>query len=337
MNETRGGEAVASGDAEAEHVFDLFIDSYVEACHGRVDGFVDRHFSFRGTLRIHRAALGLDLLRAPANLFLAVPHLIKAAATFLAGRIGAAGLTASVERLPTQFRTDVEREVERLVRIELLGAGDAGRAVRAVLGERDAAADGSGDEGAAESPLAAASVRLCETFDTHRGEVVGAGLAADLAHYVSARTPAAEITTACISAAAGLVLLHQLTPTAFSLGPSLAALQARQAAIDAFPLGAAMGRVWQAAFPVDASLSMVFAMTVALLVAMSLLAAFAGVVADPVQRLLGIHHRRLRRLVEAANVALRESGAGGFRDRTHYVARMFDILETLRLAVRAVT
>ena len=31
----------------------------------RVDAFVARHFSIRGTLRLHRHALGLDLLRAP--------------------------------------------------------------------------------------------------------------------------------------------------------------------------------------------------------------------------------------------------------------------------------
>ena len=340
MNETFGKEATGLSDADVERVFDRFVDSYVEACHGRIDGFIARHFGFRGTLRIHRAALGLDLLRAPANLFLAVPHLVKAAAAFLVGRIGATGLAALFERLPTQFRTDVEREIERLIRVELLGeAGPARdmpraeRAVRAILGERGAAVDAA----AGEARLAAASAKLREAFDAHRDEVLGTELAGDLARYVGARTPAAEITTGCISAAAGLVLFHQLTPTAFSLGPSLAALQAQQAAIDAFPLGAAMGRAWHAIFPADAPLLMVAAVTVALLVAMSVLAAFAGIVADPAQRLLGIHRRRLRRLVEVADAALRESGAGGFRDRTHYVARMFDVLETLRLAVRAIT
>ena len=344
MSDTPRQAPTASGDAE--RLFDRLVDGYVEACRGRVDGFAAAHFGVRGTLRIHRAALGLDLLRAPANLFLAVPHLVKALAAAFAGRIGAAGLAASLERIPLQFRTDVEREVERLVRAELLGAEGAGRArdasraeraIRATLGERDVAASGSGGEDAAGPRLAAASQELCGAFDAHRDEVVGTRLAGDLARYVGARTPAAEITTACVSAAAGAALFHQLTPTAFSLGPSLAALRAQQAAIDAFPLGPAVGRAWHAVFPADASLPMVVAVTAALLVAMSLLAAFAGIVADPVQRLLGIHRRRLRRLVDVAGAALKDSAAGGFRDRTHYVARMFDILETLRLAARAIT
>ena len=35
-----------------------------------VDAFVDRHFSLTGALRLHRQAIGWDLLRVPANLLL---------------------------------------------------------------------------------------------------------------------------------------------------------------------------------------------------------------------------------------------------------------------------
>ena len=44
---------------------------YLASRRDRVDAFVDRHFSFAGTLRLHRRTIGWDLLRVPANLLLA--------------------------------------------------------------------------------------------------------------------------------------------------------------------------------------------------------------------------------------------------------------------------
>ena len=43
---------------------------YLASRRERVDLFVDQHFSLTGTLRLHRRAIGWDLLRVPANLLL---------------------------------------------------------------------------------------------------------------------------------------------------------------------------------------------------------------------------------------------------------------------------
>ena len=42
-----------------------------------VDAFVQRHFTWPGTLRLHRAALGADILRAPVNVLMS-PILVLA-------------------------------------------------------------------------------------------------------------------------------------------------------------------------------------------------------------------------------------------------------------------
>jgi hypothetical protein len=55
---------------------------YFVARHERVAPFVDAHFSLYGTLRLHRAALGWDIARAPLNLAMAPPQM----ALWLAGR-----------------------------------------------------------------------------------------------------------------------------------------------------------------------------------------------------------------------------------------------------------
>ena len=54
---------------------DHAIDRYIAARHERVAGFVDRHFSLIGSLRLHRRASGRDLVRAPANVLLMLPYL----------------------------------------------------------------------------------------------------------------------------------------------------------------------------------------------------------------------------------------------------------------------
>jgi hypothetical protein len=51
------------------------VHKYIATRRERIDPFVDRHFTLAGSLALHRRAIGWDLLRAPANLFLAGPAL----------------------------------------------------------------------------------------------------------------------------------------------------------------------------------------------------------------------------------------------------------------------
>lgn len=59
-----------------------------------VRGFVRRHFDLLGSVRLHRTALGWDLLRAPLNVSLAPVYLVTRLLAWLCGRLrltGAAG------------------------------------------------------------------------------------------------------------------------------------------------------------------------------------------------------------------------------------------------------
>ena len=73
--------------AGARAIVEGAIDRYVAARHAKVQAFADANFSLAGSLRLHRRALGLDLLRAPANVALMVPY--------LATRIGAASTSSA--------------------------------------------------------------------------------------------------------------------------------------------------------------------------------------------------------------------------------------------------
>jgi hypothetical protein len=109
---------------------------------------------------------------------------------------------------------------------------------------------------------------------------------------------------------------------------------AQQMAIAAFPLGASLGGLWYGLFPVTASSGLLAATTGGVFLGGAMLAAFSGVVTDPLQRRLGLHRRRLERLLRILEADL--SGASGQNRimRDHYVARLVDIFDLITLAMR---
>ena len=59
--------------------------------------------------------------------------------------------------------------------------------------------------------------------------------------------------------------------------------------------------------------------------------AFAGILTDPLQRALGMHRRRLHRLIDALGVELK-GGRQAFQVRDHYAARILDLVDLARMA-----
>jgi hypothetical protein len=62
----------------------------------------------------------------------------------------------------------------------------------------------------------------------------------------------------------------------------------------------------------------------------------AGLLADPVQRLFGLHERKLLRLSDRLEEGLRGSERG-YRLHDAYVARIFDLWDLLQSATRVLT
>ena len=75
----------------ARAIVDDAVRKYIATRRERIDPFVDRHFTLAGSLALHRQAVGWDLLRAPANLFLAGPALSVKLASWAARRAGIIG------------------------------------------------------------------------------------------------------------------------------------------------------------------------------------------------------------------------------------------------------
>jgi hypothetical protein len=317
-------------DAEVRAIVDHAIERYIAARHERVAAFVDRHFSLIGSLRLHRRALGLDLVRAPTNIVLMLPYLGMQLGGAALRRLGARHAARRLTRLTPFLATDVARELTWRLHSELLELPyDDGRH----RSDKDALAEAILAEprvAAAVDVLAALARRHAD--DPHRQ----ARLRRMLEDYAGTRAAAADLVNNVLLAGAGMAAFHKLTPGTLTLGPVIAAALAHQAAVASFPLGASLGGLWYGLFPATPSAALVAGATGGLVLLTTATAAFAGVIADPVQRAFGLHRRRLHRLVDALGRELKGDSDAAFHARDHYVARIFDLIDLARATYRAI-
>jgi hypothetical protein len=315
---------------DAEKVLDDAARAYMAECRARVQPFIDRHFSLAGAMRTHRVAVGGDLLRAPANLVLAVPQVVLRLAEAGARRANAPDLAAWLEGRDLLLRTAVDREVEWLVHTELL---------RLPIRQDDRASE---VDGLVETLLSHPQVQriLAATAAAIAPRTEDPGfrdrLADNLRRYATTRAATADIATAITNMAIGWGLCQQLTPTALTLGPLLAKYAVQSSAVASFPLGPALGGAWYGAFPVAPGTGLVAGMTGGLLVGISAFAALSGVVTDPIQRWTGLHRYRLGKLLDALERDLAGHKDARFEIRAHYLARLVDVFDWLRIAYRMV-
>src|SRR5690349_14990254 len=75
-------------EATVRAIVDDGIRRYFRQRHERVDAFVKQNFSLAGSLRLHRAAIGWDIAKAPLNLTMAAPQVGLLLASKAARRLG---------------------------------------------------------------------------------------------------------------------------------------------------------------------------------------------------------------------------------------------------------
>jgi hypothetical protein len=315
--------------ASAEAAWRRAVLRYGAERRAKAAGFARETYAWRASLRLHRKAVGHDLWRAPANLAMAVPYAAARAGAGLARRLGRGRTADWLDRRRFFFATDLGRELEWRVMTGFLelpyAQPQADRGLR--TSHRDALAEALLADAAVLPLLQGLERRLAE-----RGQDPDfrAWLTATLATYTGSRVAAADLTNALLAATAGGLAFHHLTPGALTLGPLLAQALATKLAAGTFPLGAGIGGLFFGAFPTAAPLVLTATVTGGLLGLAALLATFSGLLTDPVQQRLGLHRRRLVRLVDALERELLEGEGKTFAVRDHYVARLFDFIDLLR-------
>ncbi|MFC3231321.1 DUF6635 family protein [Marinibaculum pumilum] len=304
------------------------LERYLDGCAERVPAFARRRLGLVGSLMLHRHAAGWDVVKAPINILLGILNLVCDLLGRLAARAGLRRLGAWLCARHWVLPTAVMQRLDQLLRVELL---------RWPLHE-----DGrpTGSDGLTEALLAdprlAGGNRSLPAPQPHVEPEAAARVNRLIAHYLADRTAVAEITVALISTAVSWWLFGAAAPGALGMAGPLADVLALQEAVQGFPLGSGAGQVWYGLFGVETPWWVTAATAAWLTALFAVAAAFAGIVADPVESLTGGHRRRLRKLVAAHRLAL--GGAEPrMSTRARYLARLFDLLDLAQAAARGMT
>ncbi|HBK07090.1 MAG TPA: hypothetical protein DDZ81_14785 [Acetobacteraceae bacterium] len=319
-----------TNQALARQIVSDGVRRYFDDRRQRITPFVDRNFSLRGSMSLHRAAIGWDIAKAPLNLAMAVPQVGLLVAAHAARKLGAPRLAAELGSKRLTVHTAVGQELAWRLHADLL---ELPYAADGRITAKDALAETILSDPRVVAALTPALEALGTTGDD---PALRQRLEAAMTEYGRTRAAATEITTALLSLSAGALALRKLTPGALTLGPSLAAAIVQRAAVMSFPMGGALGSMWYTLFPIAPSAVLVAGLTGGLFAASTVASAFAGVVADPVQRKLGLHQLRLRRMLDALERQMKDPAAPGFVVHDHYVARLLDLFDVAGALVRMV-
>lgn len=268
---------------------------HIDACRARIPGFVEVNFAWPGAWRLSRRAWGTDILVAPFNFLMGFPNFLLRLLALLAGVVGAGEASRRLACAHLGLPTVVQRVLTARLMGDLLDVADPPG------GARDAV----------RAHLAAAAREAVQI-------------------YVQTRNVAADITAGTLAAVLGLTLLHQFTPGSISVGSALARIAAREQAVSEFLLGEGLGRVYYALFPVNPSLGILAAVLLLVMALVAVVAAFAGIVHDPIQTWTGTHRRRLERLLDAIQAAADDPAGPGYRPRDTFVGRVYDLIDWIK-------
>jgi len=310
---------------ELRAAYEAGVKVYIDERRLKIDPFVRETFGLAGSYAIHRQGFKDDLWRGPANVATTLPQ--------LAIDLGAAGLSGvgwrrTAERLRRQ-RLQVDtvggREITWRVMtrfLELPYESPDGR-----VSHRDALSEAI----LRQPPFPALLAPLDRTAAEHDDpEALKLWLTDSLTHYVDSRSHAAELVNALLASATGALLFKQWTPGAMSLGPLVAQAVAQKSAPLWLPLGGKILGLLPASLAAATPAAATAGATLGLLGVGALLASFSGIVTDPVQARLGIHHYRLRRLLGRMERSLLGHDKAVYRLPDRYAARLLDVLDLAR-------
>jgi hypothetical protein len=316
--------------APIETALDRAIRKYIDSRRKKIPEFVKTHFSISGAVKINKKALGKDLIKAPVNLAWALPYTAIQVTSVVLKKIGLKKIDKLIEKVPIGFKTSVQEEINRLIYTELLELPykkDNGKDVNdALLAE------------ILDQPEIKClfQVELDLILTQSQQEGFKKSLEKRLKEYSLSRTAISELAGNIIALATGVGMMGKMTPGGISFGTVLAATIAQQSAISSFFLGPTLGGLYYGMFPASASMGLAMASTSAVLATLAILSAFSGIITDPIQARLGIHEKRLNRLLDSLEKTLMEKGDSDLKIREQYLARVFDLLDLLKTAAHAV-
>lgn len=311
--------------AEIESAYERAVGIYVQGCRERIPSFLKDNFGLRGSLKRHKVALGHDLWRAPVNALWQLILFMVGTVGFLARKTGYPRIEARCNRVWKGFETDLDRENERLLFEELFQMPQPGDEKRIednlllkTLFERPELSE---FKEFLESP---------EMFGT-RLESGHLHLKKNTQKLKRTQGSAAELFSSITLTGATFLTTKSLACGILGAAPAIA----QQIAINTFWAGSFLGSVYyrmevfgrKPIGRVDGGLQV--SAGVGLILALAILACFAGIIMDPLQVITRIHHRRLNKILGKVEANLLSNDSSQYSSKSVFIPRILDGLDLI--------
>ncbi|GAB1255814.1 hypothetical protein NBRC116494_03160 [Aurantivibrio plasticivorans] len=292
--------------------FERGIAIYFSQCRSRIPAFCNTHFNFSGAWKTNRRAFGWDIIKAPINLFWAPIYIALILFGLLLRKAGLEFPARLLLKMPSGLTTQVQHYVAQAIHTELLCSNDPTQSLQScIVVELDKLSTQSTDH---------------QLLYQQLEPVVKDALN----QYTITRTASADITNSLLSTIVGAFAFKKFTPGGFAIGIYLASYIAHHLAVSDFLLGAFFGKLYYALFPPTPSWQILAVSIAAILAILSILASFSGIISDPMQLHLGIHRKRLEKLVDKLEKDFKAQEVGGFRPKDQYVARILELVDAAK-------
>lgn len=296
-------QAIAAG---AQHYFD--------DCRALVPTFVDKHFHYPGAIKTNRVAWGWDVLIAPVNLLWAPIYAIVCVLRFIIPT--SHPIQSYLNRVPSGVTTRVQRHISDLIVRELLNRNDNDRLF--------------------EQYLTTSLQRLYHDQTDNANDpqrfnhFIKPLIANALTEYQVTRTASADISNSLSCTIFGAFAFQKFTPGGIGIAFMLASLWVKKLAVSDFFLGETLGTFYYALFPPTPSLAMTSLVVLGVMTLLSVVAALSGVLIDPIQSAVGLHKRRLIRMLDHLQKDFVDQTNSSYRPKDQFVARIMDAFDMLK-------
>ena len=337
---------------QTEKLYREAVARYIASRRQRIPEFTQEHFSLKGSARLHRHAIGWDLIKAPVNAGASVLTALQNLGAKALEIGGAPQHAAKIKSKALFITTEVSEQINQRIYEQLLELPYQGAAPAFV--------DGLMAEILNASEIQALYRATLETL-AHADDkaALEQKLTEAFADYAHSRTAAADIAVAFaataegaftglneaiastvgwwyILVATGFVLLHKVTPGLASLSTAIAQSLAQSVAAHTFWAGPWAGRLYYGVAGASATPLLSIGTFTTVLIPAALVATFSGIATDPIQLKLGMHDKRLNALLDnLEKVLLGEEGVE-ISVKEHYIARILDVLDWLAIAAKSI-
>ena len=304
------------------------IERYIKECRVGIGDFCEQTFSLSGAWDINKKAFGKDILKAPANVVWTPIYFIGSGLGKGLKKLNFNKASKALSELPAGFTTDVELELQWRIYTQFIKLPyqqeerefTDNRLLEIILEDENLAPI---IDQSMESIAALTSNEEGKNLLTNR-----------IFEYTDSRKAAAELSSTLLATATGYMTSKTLNFGAVGLGQSIAASAAYHSAVSSFALGKTLGAAFYTVVPVSASTGAIVLSTGGVAAVLGVVSAFAGVIADPIQHKLGLHEKKLQKLVDALEVQLKSNEKASLDIKDGYAARVLDILDFLTMVVR---